>query len=113
MMKWFAGQDIPVLPIHGIVDGHCTCGDDECESPGKHPISSLVRRGVKGATTDSKTVRHWHRKHPNMNYGVATEGLTVIDCDSEDALRAFRSGFTVHAPSVGSSRAISKADPNR
>jgi hypothetical protein len=25
-----------------------------------------------------------------MNYGVATEGLAVIDCDSRDAVAAFR-----------------------
>lgn len=93
MMEWFAGQDIPVLPIHGVVDGCCKCGSDDCESPGKHPISSLVHNGVKGATTDLKTIQRWHRKHPDMNYAVATEGLAVIDCDSKEALQAFRSGY--------------------
>jgi Bifunctional DNA primase/polymerase, N-terminal/AAA domain/Primase C terminal 1 (PriCT-1) len=93
MMEKFAGQDIPILPIHGIVDGHCTCGDVECPSPGKHPISSLVPHGVKDATTDLKTIRRWHRKRPAMNYAVATEGLAVIDCDSKESLRAFRSGY--------------------
>ena len=96
MMKWFARQDMPVLPIHGVVDGCCTCGNDDCESPGKHPISSLVHNGVKGATTDLKTIRRWHRKHPDMNYAVATEGMAVIDCDSKEALRALRSGY--HPP---------------
>lgn len=93
MMKWFAGQGIPVLPIHGVVDGYCTCGNDECDSPGKHPDSSLITHGVKDATTDLKAIRRWHRKHPDMNYAVATEGLAVIDCDSKEALRAFRSGY--------------------
>jgi hypothetical protein len=93
MMKWFAGRNIPVLPIHGMVDGCCTCGNDDCESPGKHPISSLVHNGVKGATVDLKAIQRWHRKHPDMNYGVATEGLAVIDCDSKEALRAFRSHY--------------------
>lgn len=93
MMKWFAGQDIPVLPIHGVVDGRCTCGDNECPSPGKHPISSLVSHGVKDATTEWKRIRRWHRKHPDMNYAVATEGLAVIDCDSKEAEQEFREGF--------------------
>ena len=96
MMERFAEQDIPVLPIHGIVDGCCTCGNDDCESPGKHPISSLVHNGVKGATTNRKTIQRWHRKYPDMNYAVATEGLAVIDCDSAEALREFRSGY--HPP---------------
>lgn len=96
MMERFAEQDIPVLPIHGVVGGCCTCGNDDCESPGKHPISSLVRNGVKGASVDLKVIQRWHGKHPDMNYAVATEGLAVIDCDSEEALREFRSGY--HPP---------------
>lgn len=92
MMNWFAEQDIPVLPVHGVVDGRCTCADDECSSPGKHPISSLVPHGVKDATTSLKAISRWHRKHPDMNYAVATNGLAVIDCDSKEAVRAFRSG---------------------
>lgn len=96
MMKWFAGQGIRVLPIHGIIEGQCACGDADCSSPGKHPISSLVRNGVKGATTDLKVIRRWHRTHSDMNYAVATEGLAVIDCDSKEALRKFRSGY--HPP---------------
>lgn len=98
MMKWFAGQDIPVLPIYGVDDGVCACGDAKCSSPGKHPISSLVPHGVKDATTDRKTISRWHRKCPDMNYAVATAGLTVIDCDSKEALQAFRSDF--HPPST-------------
>lgn len=88
-MKWFARQGVRVLPIHGIVDGRCACNMANCESPGKHPISSLVRNGVKGATTDIATIRAWHKKHPQMNYAVATEGLAVIDCDSREAINAF------------------------
>lgn len=93
MMEWFAGQGISVLPIEGVVDSCCTCGKDDCENPGKHPISSLVRNGVKGATVDLKVIQRWHRKHPDLNYAVATEGLAVIDCDSQEAIQVFRSGY--------------------
>lgn len=93
MMEWFAGRDVRVLPIHGVVDGRCTCGNAECESPGKHPISSLVHNGVKGATTEVRKIRAWHRRCPDMNYAVATEGLAVIDCDSKEALQDFRIGY--------------------
>ena len=93
MMEWFAGQAIPVLPIHGMIDERCSCSDHDCSSPGKHPISSLVPHGVKDATTNLKVIRRWHRKHPDMNYAVATVGLAVIDCDSNEALQEFRSGY--------------------
>lgn len=93
MMTRFVEQNFPVVPIHGIVDGKCTCGNIECQSPGKHPDSSLVRNGVKGATTDLETIRSWHSKHPDMNYAVATVGLAVIDCDSKEALQKFRVGY--------------------
>lgn len=112
MMEWFAAQDIPVLPIHGVVDGCCTCGGDDCESPGKHPISSLVHNGVKGATTDLKVIRRWHRKNPGMNYAVATKGLAVIDCDSKEALRAFRSAYRPSLFLSQQAQISSKALPN-
>ena len=93
MMMWFVRQGIRVLPIHGIVEGRCTCGHKACESPGKHPISALGPNGVKGATATLKTLKKWHRQYPDMNYAVATEGLAVIDCDSKEALAAFRSRY--------------------
>lgn len=104
MMMWFVRQGIRVLPIHGIVEGRCTCGHKACESPGKHPISALLPNGVKGATATLKTLKKWHPQYPDMNYAVATEGLAVIDCDSKEALAAFRSRyrppptFTVRTP---------------
>lgn len=93
MMIHFAEQGIYVLPVYGVVEGQCKCGDAECTSPGKHPITRLVPHGVKDATTDLKMIRRWHRKYPDMNYAVATDGLTVIDCDSREACRAFRTEF--------------------
>lgn len=89
-MLSFARQGIRVLPVHGIVDGRCACGREDCEGPGKRPMGDLVRNGVKDATTDRKTIRRWHRDQPTMNYGMSTDGLTVIDCDSREALADFR-----------------------
>lgn len=70
-----------VFPLHGIVDGACSCKRDECSSPGKHP---LVRRGLYEATTDMAQIRTWWRRWPNANIGIATgadSGLLVIDVD--------------------------------
>lgn len=93
MMRWFARQGYPVFPIHSVANGQCSCGTERCENAGKHPVGALAPRGANSATTDLRTIRKWHRKFPEMNYGVATEGLAVIDCDSRDAVAAFRRTF--------------------
>ncbi|SNS30915.1 AAA family ATPase [Sphingopyxis indica] len=90
MMKWFAKQGVPVFPIHSVADGICSCGDRDCDDQGKHPIGQLAPKGCHSATTDLKVIRKWHRAFPDMNYGVATKGLAVIDCDSREALDDFR-----------------------
>lgn len=93
MMKWFARQGYPVFPIHSVANGKCSCGAERCENAGKHPVGALAPRGAKSASTELRTIRRWHREFPEMNYGVATEGLAVIDCDSRDAVAAFRRTF--------------------
>ena len=40
----------PVFPLYSAnCDGECTCGNDQCSSPGKHPMTS---HGLKDASTD-------------------------------------------------------------
>ena len=65
----YANRDWPVLPLHGVVDGGCTCGRDDCPSPGKHP---LTPRGVLNATTDEATIRRWLEKAPTANVAIRT-----------------------------------------
>lgn len=70
-----------VFPLHGIVNGRCTCGRRDCSSPGKHPIT---RHGLKDATTDIEQVGTWWRRWRYSNIGVATgapSGIAVIDID--------------------------------
>lgn len=71
-----------VLPLHGIVDGICTCrlGAD-CKSAGKHPANS---NGYKGATTDLVQIRNQFTKMPYANIGIATGQISncvVLDID--------------------------------
>jgi hypothetical protein len=35
-----AKRGFSVIMLHGIVDGHCTCGKPDRTSPGEHPIDS-------------------------------------------------------------------------
>ena len=40
--RWYAEKlDWPVAPAHYILpDGGCSCGNAECASPGKHPLTA-------------------------------------------------------------------------
>lgn len=75
---------LPVLILHSVKDGKCTCGNDRCVSPAKHPYGALMPHGVKDATTDSRTIMAWWSSFPIGNIGIATgakHGLWVIDVD--------------------------------
>jgi KaiC/GvpD/RAD55 family RecA-like ATPase len=90
----YAGGHFPVLPIWGILDGKCQCGDPECRSPGKHPIPQLVPHGLIDATTDEATLRQWFEAYPQANLAWVTgHGFFVLDIDprhgGDDTLAAY------------------------
>ncbi|MFN0137997.1 MAG: DUF3987 domain-containing protein [Phycisphaerae bacterium] len=71
----------PVLPVHGVMDGRCTCGRDDCDSASKHPCT---RNGLKDATVDVDQINMWWNKCPAANIGIRTgaeSGIVVIDID--------------------------------
>ncbi len=69
----------PIFPCHWIEAGKCSCGHDDCHSPGKHPLTA---NGLKDATSDPETIEHWRQKWPKANWAVRTgDGLVVIDID--------------------------------
>lgn len=77
----YAQRGWHVFPVHGIVSGACTCGRDDCSSPGKHP---LVKRGVHDATIDERAINEWWRRWRGANVAVATgtsSGVIVVDID--------------------------------
>jgi hypothetical protein len=71
----------PVIPLHSIQNGVCTCGNKNCQSPGKHP---LLRNWREEATIDrDKIISFWHR-WPGANIGVPTgikSNIFVLDID--------------------------------
>jgi len=69
-----------VFPLHGIkADGQCTCGDGDCRSIGKHP---LTLHGVKDASSDPVVLQAWATQYPNSNLGLALlDGLVAVDTD--------------------------------
>ena len=97
----FAKRGYPVLALHGIIDGACTCGNDQCHSPGKHP-HPLSPRGKDSATTDAAEVKAWFREYPEINYGVCTDTLPTIDIDPRNGgdeawLKLVKENYDVHS----------------
>ena len=82
----YAERGWRVFPLHGIVNGVCTCGRTNCGSAGKHP---LVRRGLYEATTDVRVIKEWWRRWRSANIGLATGAeseIVVIDVDLPAAM---------------------------
>ncbi len=85
----YASKGFRVFPLHSVYDqGRCSCGKQDCGSPGKHP---RTWNGLKGATTVEAQILTWWKKYPDANIGIRTgKGLLVLDVDEdegEDSLR--------------------------
>jgi hypothetical protein len=78
----YANAGWAVLPVAGIVNGHCSCrAAAMCDQPGKHPLG---RHGLREATTDLEQIRRWWQKWPAASVAVRTgtiSGLVVVDID--------------------------------
>ncbi|MAG17653.1 MAG: hypothetical protein CMJ21_06240 [Phycisphaerae bacterium] len=81
----YAARSWPVLPLWWITgDGQCACGDTDCRTPGKHPLSKLVPHGLHEATIDAQAIERWWTANPLANIGVVTgaeSGFIAIDID--------------------------------
>src|SRR5690554_6594750 len=70
-----------VFPCHYITEGlACSCGNENCKSPGKHPFSQLVPRGQDHATTDETQIRSWWSRQSRANIAIhlAPSGLMAV-----------------------------------
>ena len=77
----YARQGWPVLPLHSIHAGRCSCGRDCGRAAGKHPRTP---HGSSDASVDEAVIRAWWARWPDANIGVATgstSGLLVLDVD--------------------------------
>lgn len=78
----YALQGFKVFPVHGMVNGKCTCGHPACKPPnsGKHPATA---NGVKAATSDPEQIKKWFTG-TNWNVAIRTgteSRIWVLDID--------------------------------
>jgi putative DNA primase/helicase len=77
---WYAARGWPVIPLHSVRDGRCSCGR-ACSSPGKHP---RTLHGAKDASTDEAQIERWWTRWPDANIGICTgvgSGIVALDVD--------------------------------
>jgi len=78
-----ARQGFRVLPVNTIdVDGHCSCGNLNCKTPGKHPHYPTAPRGVLDASSDVDETRDRFALYHPLNVGWALgDGIVALDLD--------------------------------
>src|SRR5580765_3155807 len=77
----FANLGLRLFPVHFPVDGKCSCGNPQCQSPAKHP---MVRDWPNEASAEFSKLRARRKQFPGCNWGVATglvSGVVVVDVD--------------------------------
>ena len=105
IINYYTAKNIKVFPVHGVIDGKCTCSNPKCNSIGKHPV---VKDFENVATTDRKQIRKWWSKNPNYNVGVLLgpkNGICDIEFDCKQGEEtATELLANVETPSYTSSR---------
>jgi putative DNA primase/helicase len=89
----YAARGWHVFPCYSLINRGCSCGNADCRSLAKHPMTS---DGLHGATTDELLIRAWWEKWPAANVAIATgqiSEIVVVDIDSRDSADSFRARF--------------------
>jgi len=53
---WYAAHGFSILPLHWIINGQCSCGKPECQSPGKR---QLTLHGLDDATYNLNKIEEY------------------------------------------------------
>jgi hypothetical protein len=112
----YGSEGLHIVPLHGLKDGRCTCGNADCCQPGMHPRTTS---GLADATSDlaqiEKRWTKWTKAKigivfggPSKSLGLMTDGeagqqklreiirtngelpRTVTICDGDRETRLFR-----------------------
>src|SRR5262249_24524075 len=94
----YARRGWRVMPLHGIIEGKCTCGKADCGSQGNHP---RTRYGLKDATANEDAIKSWWATWPLANVGTATgpaTGFFMLGPDGQAGIDALADLERQHGP---------------
>lgn len=87
-----------VFGLHPIVDGHCTCGREDCPAPGKHPTASNWQHTPDWSAEQIETMEALGQF--DTGYGVLVAGLLVVDVDARNGGMASYERLLTKIPEV-------------
>jgi Bifunctional DNA primase/polymerase, N-terminal len=70
-----AKHGLRVVPLHGLRDGRCTCGDKDCKQPGRHPRTP---NGIKDATSKPAAIKKFWSRWPQAKIAIAIGAPDII-----------------------------------
>ena len=71
----YASEGLHVVPLHGLKDGRCTCGNADCCQPGMHP---RTKNGLADATTDLAQIEKRWTKWSKAKIGIVFGGPSKL-----------------------------------
>ena len=71
----YASEGLHVVPLHGLKDGRCTCGNADCCQPGMHP---RTKHGLADATTDLALIEKRWTKWSKAKIGIVFGGSSKL-----------------------------------
>jgi hypothetical protein len=81
-----ARAGIPVAPLQGVRDGSCTCGNEDCEQPGRHPR-------IKHPTANHALIKKYWEKWLKAKIGVvlgAESGVLALVVEGSAGRKTLR-----------------------
>jgi Bifunctional DNA primase/polymerase, N-terminal len=90
----YAALGYAVVPMHTAQPGGgCSCPDQACPDPGKHP---RLRGWQRLAAIDPAVAGEWWRRWPATNLGLATgRRFDVLDLDGDHGMEALRAAVSI------------------
>ena len=93
----YLSKGFSVIPVHTLARKSCTCGREDCPTPGKHPRIAWAEYAERLPTKD-EVVSWFDDEFYGSNIGTVTgsiSNLLVVDLDAPEGLKSIRKELRV------------------